>query len=170
VRRGTPVLPLPPDERKHWRNRALLTAAIVLVLAAFAEVEQTTPLLLTMVLLAGAVVAIGGLVIDTADFDSPDWDVAVDVDTFARGGDPGLAINVRLVENHLRARTDDAVLPGRIARLADARLQMLGLDPQDPGVRERALGPTLCAVLDGRVRALRLADIEECVRRIEELR
>ena len=159
-----------PIERRRWRDRALLTGFVVLVLVAFAKVEHTTPLLLPMVLLVGAVVAIGGLVLDAADFDSPDWDVAPDYDTFARGGDPGLATNVRLIANHLRARTEDAVLPGRLARLTDARLRRLGLDPQDPVVRERALGPTLCAVLDGQVRTLRLAEIEECVRRIEELR
>jgi hypothetical protein len=145
-----------------------LSAVVVLVLVVFARVEHTTPLLLPMVLLVGAVVAVGGLVLDAADFDSPEWDVAPDVDTFSRGGDPGLASNLRLVENHLRARHEDLVLPGRLARLTDARLRRLGLDAADPVVRE-SLGPTLCAVLDGRARTLRLAEIEECVRRIEEL-
>src|SRR4051794_7450168 len=102
-----------------------------------------------MVLLVGAVVAIGGLVIDAADFESPDWDVVPDIDTFARGGAPGVAVNVRLVEDHLRARREDLVLPGRLARLTHARLSRLGLDAADPVVRERVLGPTLCAVLDG---------------------
>lgn len=161
---------LPAAERRKWRARALVTAAVVLLLVAFAEVEHTTPLVLPMVLLVGAVVAIGGLVLDAADFDSPGWDVVPDVDTFARGEDPGVASNVRLVENHLRARTEDPVLPRRLARLTDARLERLGLDRDDPDVRERALGPTLTAVLDGTLRTLRLADIEECVRRIEELR
>jgi hypothetical protein len=157
-------------EGRRWRSRALLTGVVVLVLVAFARVEHTTPLVLPMVLLVGAVVALGGLVLDAADFDSPAWDVAPDVDTFARGGDPSLASNVRLIENHLRTRTQDSVLPGRLARLTDARLQRLGLDRDDPVVRDRALGPTLCAVLDGRARSLRLVEIEECVRRIEELR
>jgi hypothetical protein len=163
-----PVLTLPKAERRRWRDRALVTAAVVLVLVAFARVEHTTPLLVPMVLLVGAVVAIGGLVLDVADFDSPEWDVTPDVDTFAQGRDPGLASNVRLIENHLSARAGDSVLSGRLARMADARLRRLGLDRQDPGVRE-ALGPTLCAVLDGRAVNLRLAEIEECLRRIEEL-
>jgi hypothetical protein len=34
---------------------------------------------------------------------------------------------------------------------------------------DRQLGPTLTAVLDGPPRPLRRADIEECIRRIEEL-
>ena len=164
----TPVLSLTQAERRRWRGRVLLTAAIVLALAAFARVEHTTPLLLPMALLVGALVAIAGLVLDAADFDSPDWEVAPDIDTFARSGDPGLASNIRLIENHLRARREDLALPGRLARLADARLRRLGLDRGDPAVRQ-ALGPTLCAVLDGEARALRLPDIEECVRRIEHL-
>ncbi|MDX6325805.1 MAG: hypothetical protein QOK15_2159 [Nocardioidaceae bacterium] len=163
------VPPVPPDELRRWRNRALLTAVVVLVLVAFARVEHTTPLLLPMVLLVGAVVAIVGLVLDAADFDSPEWDVAADIDTFARGGDPGLATNVRLIENHLRARGEDEVLPRRLAGLAEARLRRLGVNAADPVVREQALGPTLGAVLEGKAHALRLAEIEECLRRIEEL-
>jgi hypothetical protein len=164
------VLTVRAAERRRWRNRALLAAAIVLLLVAISKVEHITPLLLPMVLLVGAVVAIGGLVLDAADIESPDWEVAPDFDTFARGGDPGLSSNLRLVENHLRARTEDLVLPGRLARLTHARLERLGLDAADPVVRETVLGPVLCAVLDGRARTLRLAEIEECVRRIEELR
>jgi hypothetical protein len=164
-----PRLPVPAAELRPWRNRALLTGAVVLVLVTLARVQHTTPSVVPTVLLVGAVVAIAGLVLDTADFDSPEWDVAPDIDSLGRGGDPGLASNVRLVENHLRTRAEDAVLPGKLARLTDARLRRLGLDAEDPVVRERALGPTLCAVLDGRTRTLRLAEIEECVRRIEEL-
>jgi hypothetical protein len=165
-----PLLPVVPGELRRWRNRALLTAGIVLLLAGLARLEHVTPLLLPMVLLVGAVVAIGGLVLDAADFDAPEWDVTPDLDTFARGGDPGLSTNVRLIENHLRTRTEDSVLPARLARLADARLRRLDLDRDDPVVRESVLGPTLCAVLDGRAHTLRLSQIEECVRRIEELR
>jgi hypothetical protein len=162
-------LPLPSADLRRWRNRALLAAAVVLVLVTFARLQHSTPSVLPTVLLVGAVVAVGGLVLDTADFDSPKWDVAPDIDSVGRGGDPGLTSNVRLVENHLRARTADLVLPRRLARLADARLRRLGLDAADPVVRERHLGPTLSAVLDGRTRTLRLAEIEECVRRIEAL-
>lgn len=160
---------LPAEEGRRWLKRALIAAAIVLVLAGFARYQHTMPRLLPLVLLVGAVVAIGGMVLDAADFDSPEWGVAPEVDTFARGGDAGLAGNVRLIENHLRARSEDPVLPARLAQLADDRLRVLGLDGEDPVVRERALGPTLCAVLDGRARTLRLTEIEECVRRIEEL-
>ena len=164
------MLTVPAAERRRWGTRALVWVVVVLLLVAISRVEHTTPLVLPMALLVGAVVAIGGLVLDAADVASPDWGVTADIDTFARGGDPGLARNVRLIENHLRARTEDAVLPGRLVQLTEARLERLGLDAADPGVRGNALGPTLSAVLDGRARTLRLAEIEDCVRRIEELR
>ncbi len=160
--------PLLPDERRRWRNRVLLTVVAVAVLVAFARVEHTTPLLLPMVLLVAAVIALGGLVIDAFDFESPDWEVAPSIDTFARSGDPGLARNVRLIENHLRARREDEVLPRRLAVLTDARLRRLGLNRAEPAVRQ-TLGPTLCAVLDGTAPPLSLADIEECVHGIESL-
>jgi hypothetical protein len=155
-------------EERRWRNRGLLAVAIVLLLVGFARVEHTRPLLVPMVLLVCAVVAIGGLLMDSADFVSPDWDVASDVDAAGQGQDAGLAGNVRLIENHLSARTEDSLLAHRLTRMTDDRLRRLGLDREAPDVRRR-LGPTLSAVLDGSVRSMQLADIEECIRRIEEL-
>jgi hypothetical protein len=157
------------QERRRWRNRGLLAVAVVVGLAVFARVEQTTPLLLPMALLVFAIVALGGLLLDASDFDAPDWEVIADVDTSAGGQDTGLAGNARLIENHLSARTEDPLLPARLVRTTHARLHRLGLDAQDHDVRRR-LGPTLCAVLDGSSRSLRLTEIEECIRRIEELR
>jgi hypothetical protein len=84
------------------------------------------------------------------------------------GQDAGLAGNVRLIENHLSSREVDPLLPGRIARMTSDRLSRLGLSRGDPAV-ERRLGPTLTAVLDGPPRRLKRSEIEECIRRIEEL-
>jgi hypothetical protein len=47
-------------------------------------------------------------------------------------------------------------------------MSRLGLSRGDPAV-ERRLGPTLTAVLDGPPRHLKRSEIEECIRRIEEL-
>ena len=52
--------------------------------------------------------------------------------------------------------------------MTDDRLSRLGLSRADPGVSQR-LGPTLKAVIDGPPRLLREDEIEECIRRIEEL-
>jgi hypothetical protein len=146
----------------------LLTLGVVLVLVGFARVEHTTPLLLPMVLLVGAVVAIGGMVVDAAGAAPARWDVEVDQAPGSGGQDQGLAGNARLLENHLSARQADPLLRGRLARMTDDRLARLGLRRGDPGVSAR-LGPTLTAVLDSPARLLSVAEIEECIRRIEEL-
>jgi hypothetical protein len=154
--------------RHRFVGRAVLVLVVVGLLVAFARIEQTTPLLLPMVLVVATVVAVGGLLLDTADFEVPSWDVPLEVGSGSSGQDMGLVGNVRLIENHLSARHADPLLPGRLARLADDRLAHLGLRRDDPAVRAR-LGPTLNAVLDGPARALRRDEIGECIRRIEEL-
>lgn len=158
------------NRRRRHRlvGRALAALAVVVVLVVFARVEHASPLLLPMVLVVATVVAIGGVLLDTADFEVPSWEVPLEVGSSSSGQDMGLVGNVRLIENHLSARHVDPLLPGRLARLAHDRLARLGLRRDDPAVRER-LGPTLNAVLDGPPRSLRRAEIEECIRRIEEL-
>jgi hypothetical protein len=141
---------------------------VVLVLVAFARIEHTTPLLLPMVLLVGAVVAIAGMVIDSGGAAPAVWIVDAEYDGTSSGQDQGLAGNARLLENHLSARQPDPLLQGRLARMTDARLARMGLRRGDPGVAAR-LGPTLTGVLDGPPRTLRLEEIEECISRIEEL-
>jgi hypothetical protein len=154
--------------RHRFVGRAFVVVAVVALLVGFARVEHTSPLLLPMVLVVATVVAVGGLLLDTADFEVPSWEVPLELGSTSSGQDMGLVGNVRLIENHLSARHVDPLLPGRLARLADDRLGRLGLRRDDPGVRDR-LGPTLNAVLDGPARTLRRTEIEECIRRIEEL-
>ena len=154
--------------RHRLVTRGLLVLGVVVALVVFARVEQASPLLLPMVLVVAAVVAITGVVLDTADFEVPSWEVPTEVRSGSSGQDAGLVGNVRLIENHLSARHADPLLPARLARLANDRLARLSLRRDDPAVRVR-LGPTLNAVLDGHTRSLREADIEECIRRIEEL-
>jgi len=154
--------------RNRWVVRGLLTLAVVLVLVAFARVEHTTPLLLPMVLLVGAVVAIAGLVIDSAGAAPAAWRIDPEYGGTSSGQDQGLAGNARLLENHVSARQADPLLQGRLARMTDNRLARMGLRRGDPGVAAR-LGPTLTSVLDGPPRRLHLDEIEECIRRIEEL-
>ncbi len=154
--------------RRRWLGRVVFAVLVVLALVAVARIEHTTPLLLPMILLVGAVVAIAGLVTDSGGADPADWRVITPFERASSGQDGGLAANVRLLENHLSARQPDPLLRGRLAHLADDRLRRLGLWRGDPGVDAR-LGPTLCEVLDGPLRPLRPSEIDECIRRIEEL-
>ena len=154
--------------RRRWTPRVLVAVLAVAVLVGFARIEHTTPLLLPMVLLVGAVVAIAGLVNDSGGADPPEWDVSAYVSRSSAGQDAGLAANMRLLENHLTSRQADASLQSRLARLTDERLARHGLRRDDPEVVTR-LGPTLTGVLDGPPRILRPTEIDECLRRIEEL-
>jgi hypothetical protein len=154
--------------RNRWVARGLLALVAVLVLVAFAEVEHTSPLLAPMILLVCAVVAIAGMVVDSAGADPAIWDIDTEYGGVTVGQDQGLAGNARLLENHLSARQADPLLRGRLGRMTDDRLARMGLRRGDPGVAQR-LGPTLTGVLDGPPRTLRLSEIEECIRRIEEL-
>jgi hypothetical protein len=154
--------------RNRWVLRAIAFAGGVAGLTVFAAVEGTRPRVLPTVLFVSAVVAIFGLLADSSPGDPADWSPIVEHTGTTVGQDAGLAGNARLIENHLSAREVDSLLRARLGRMTEDRLSRLGLSRADPEVGAR-LGPTLTAVLDGPLRPLRPAEIEECIRRIEEL-
>jgi hypothetical protein len=164
----TGLLGLRLTGHRRWVVRTVMVAVGVLGLTVFAAVEKTHPRPLPTVLLVCAVVAVFGLLNDVGGAEPTDWAPMGEYAVSATGQDPGLAANVRLLENHLTSRDTDPLLAGRLARMTSDRLSRLGLHRGDPAV-ERQLGPTLTAVLDGPPHALGRADIEECIRRIEEL-
>ena len=154
--------------RRRWWGRAVFACLVMAVIWGFTVFEKASPQLLPTALLVCAVVAIAGMVLDSGGADPPEWSVPAESVGTSSGQDSGLAGNVRLLENHLSAREADPLLRARFTRLTDERLARLGLRRGDPGVGQR-LGPTLIGVLDGPPRALQPAEIEECIRRIEEL-
>jgi hypothetical protein len=137
-------------------------------LTAFALVEDTRPRVVPTVLLVVALVAIYGMLVDAGGAEAASWTPAVESTVGPVGQDSGLAGNMRLLENHLSARDVDPILRGRLTRMVDDRVARLGLSRGDPAVVRR-LGPTLSGVLAGPPRSLKLAEIDECLRRIEEL-
>jgi hypothetical protein len=154
--------------RNRWVVRGLLVVLGTAGLWIFAAVEDTSPRVVPTVLLVGAGVAIYGMLADTGGAAPANWSPTGESTAGGSGQDSGLAGNMRLLENHLSAREVDPLLRGRLARMTDDRLSRMGLSRGDPEVEER-LGPTLAGVLDGPPRALRRSEIEECIRRIEEL-
>jgi len=146
----------------------VLVAVGIIGVTVFATVEDTHPRILPTVLLVGAMVAIYGMLSDTGGAAPPDWTPTVEYVAGWSGQDSGLAGNMRLLENHLSSREVDPLLRGRLERMTQDRLSRLGLSRGDPDV-ERRLGPTLTTILDGPPRPLRRSEIEECIRRIEEL-
>ena len=154
--------------RRRWTGRVVAAALVIGAISGFTVFEKASPQLLPTTLLVCAVVAILGMILDSGGADPPDWKVSAEFVGTSSGQDGGLATNVRLLENHLSARQADPLLRVRLIRLTDDRLARLGLRRGDPGVVQR-LGPTLTGVLDGPLRTLQPAEIEECIRRIEEL-
>jgi hypothetical protein len=158
--------------RKWTHSRWFVRVAIVLLglvgLTGFAAIEKTSPRVVPATLMVAAIVAIYGMLNDAGGAEPANWAPAVESVTTTGGQDSGLAGNVRLIENHLSAREVDPLLQERLARLTDDRLSRLGLSRGDPQVSQR-LGPTLSGVLGGPPRPMRREEIEECIRRIEEL-
>jgi hypothetical protein len=154
--------------RRRWLGRAAFAALVIAVISGVTLVEQASPRLLPTALLVCVLVAIAGLVLDSGGADPPEWSVPASSGVASSGQDAGLAGNLRLLENHLSARDPDPLLRERLTRLTDVRLARLGLRRGDPDV-DRRLGPTLLGVIDGPPRPLRPAEMEECIRRIEEL-
>jgi hypothetical protein len=155
--------------RRSWVTRAVLAAVVFACLAVGAAIDGATPRLFPMLLFACAVVALVALVHDTEVFGTVSWEADLSpAHSVTHTLDGGLFANVRLLENHLNARETDPALQSRLRRLTDTRLAQLGLHRSDPDVAAR-LGPTVAHVLDGPPRQLSMAEIEECVRRIEEL-
>jgi hypothetical protein len=153
---------------RRWIGRAVLAGFLVLAVVGGALYEHTTPDLLRLVLLVGAVVAVLSLVLDFSTVPEPDWEVVSARPVLPDGQDAGLSRDVRMLENHLTSRTVEPTLRRRLTMLTDARLAELGLERGDPGVDER-LGPTLSDVIDSPARQLSRDTLEECLRRIEEL-
>jgi hypothetical protein len=153
---------------RRWIGRAVVATLLVLAVVAGARYEHTTPDLPRLVLLVFMGIAVVGLVLDFSSVPEPDWEVVTARPVVPAGQDPGLSRNVRMLENHLTARTVEPVLKRRLTLLADLQLAELGLRRGDPGVDER-LGPTLCDVIDSPPRQLSRTTVEECIRRIEEL-
>lgn len=156
-------------DRRRWMRRGAIAALVFACLAVGAAIDGATPRLVPMLLFACAVVGLLALVHDTEVFDPVDWELyASEAHTTSYALDGPLFANVRLLENHLNSRETDPALQGRLRRLTDTRLAQLGLHRSDPVVAAR-LGPVVAGVLGGPPRRLSVAEIDECVRRIEEL-
>jgi hypothetical protein len=131
------------------------------------------PLRLGLLVLLG--VAVAGLVRDAleAGTGAPGWTAQPPRPMVPVGGDLRLAAYVRLVDGHLTAAGPDPALRNRLAALCDERLERRhGLDRADPAAHERLrelLGERLLDDLAGAPRRLRRDEIDDHLRRIEEL-
>jgi hypothetical protein len=150
-----------------WRlgGALVLTVGLYIAFSVLRFEPHALPLALLVLL---SVVAVG-LVVDGLGVDDQSW--AVDMARWATppGQDPRFSLYLRTIESHLTAQSPEPALRDRLAELAGRRLeQRHGVRRDDPRAAE-LLGPDLTAVLDGPPRRLSRAEIDRCVRRIEEL-
>jgi hypothetical protein len=149
--------------RAVWAVLAAVVLYVVLALLDFEPNPVRLPLLVLVCLAATA------LFVDAFGGDEQGWDVVPVKWAPQPGLDHGFASYLRVLEGHLTVDVPDAVLRDRLAGLARMRLdQRHGLTFTDPRADD-LLGPELIAVLTGPPRRLSRAEIDQCVRRIEEL-
>ncbi len=123
---------------------ALLLFAVLDVVFAVVDFAPDAPRLALLVLVGAAGV---GLLLDSVDDGGPPWPDRGSRPVLPRGSDARLSSYVRLVEDHLTARTPDGGLRDRLVELSGGRL---------------------AEELGGPVRRLSRAEIDDYLRRIEE--
>lgn len=146
--------------------QGLVAFGILEVVFTWVEFE---PDALRLGLLVALCVAVLALVQESLSDRGPRWSVHAVRPLSPPGSDVRLAAYVRLIENHLTARTPDRVLRDRLAVLCDERLERRhGLRRHDPAA-QALLGGNLLRDLEGPPRRLSRDEIDDYLRRIEEL-
>lgn len=154
---------------QRWWWRVLAGACFVAAIEVLAFVIGTGVDHLRLVLVVAVVGAAAGLVVDAAQVEGVRWQVAPERDDQQGSADPRTASYLRVLESHLTAREPGSALRDRLGDLADQALELrYGLERADPAALE-LLGPELVRVLSEPPRRLEVAEIDRCVRRIEDL-
>ena len=154
---------------RRWWWRALFGVLLAAVIQTIAVITHTSVDHLRLVLVVAVVVAALGLVVDAAQVESVRWPLATERGDEQGSPDPRTASYLRILESHLTAREPGTALRDRLGELADQALELRhDLSRADPTV-SALLGPELLRVLTEPPRRLDLAEIDRCVRRIEEL-
>jgi len=149
------------------RAGAAVAAYGVLLAATSALHFDPDPVLLALVLALGLTGL--WLFMDVAVDESMRWQPEPITLSMQAGRDARFDNYVRVIEAHLTAREPSPLLQERLAGLAASVLdQRYGLDLDDPHA-PALLGPDTMAVLRGPAHRLSLADVDQCVTRIEEL-
>ncbi len=149
-----------------WRlGGASLVTVVLYVVFARLEFE---PHAFALALIVVVSVIAAGLFVDGLGVETSTWTVEVERWATPPGRDPRFSVYLRTIESHLSAQAPDANLRDRLGELAGRRLERHGVRRGDSRAAE-LLGPELTAVMDGPPRRLSRAEIDRCVRRIEEL-
>ena len=154
---------------RTWGWRLVSGVVLLVVLDVVFTVVDFEPDHLRLALVVGLGTAVAGLVWDTLGDSGPPWAADRVGTAHSSGSDAHLATYVRLLESHLTAAHADSGLRDHLAGLCDERLaRRHGLTRADPAAAD-LLGRAMLEDLAGPPRRLRRGEIDEYVRRIEEL-
>lgn len=122
-----------------------------------------------VVLVSAAVVVLVGLLLDAVAPPTPTWVVEEAHLAEIHRRDPRTAANLRILEHHLATDRADAALRDRLAALTEQVLQVRHGERPETAHAYRLMGPELTRLVNDPPHRLDRAEIERCVRRIEEL-
>lgn len=154
---------------RRWRLRLGASAVAIVLLIGLLQVAGFEPDVLRSALVCLVCVALAWVTSDVLVDDGPAWRSAPAVAPASPGTDQRLATYRRILENHLQASTPDAHVRDALAGLARRALasrHQVGLG--DPAA-ERWVHPELLAVTTGAPRRLGGAELERCLRHVEEI-
>jgi hypothetical protein len=154
---------------RFWWGWLAATAAAYGVIWLLMVTVHTDPRPGRLLLLVALLTSVLALVNLNVISDAPDWEVHSSQPVTAPGQDARLGMWVRTIGGHLNARYTDSGLRDRLAELATRQLrQRHGLSLHDPAATA-LLGADVARILTDPPRSLSRTEIENCVRRIEEL-
>lgn len=152
-----------------WTRRLLLAAVAACVAFLLARWADLGPEPIPAMLIVLGLVVLTLSLLELTRAAAAGWDLETSEPVRPPGADARHDVWVRTIEGHLTARQPGEELRSRLSVLASDRLRRHhGLTPADPHAAA-LLGPELDRVLNGPVRRLSPAEIDDCVERIARL-
>jgi hypothetical protein len=150
----------------EWIAATAVVYGVFFVILVLLDVDpRPVPLLLLVSLLMAVLLLVNTNLVAGG----PDWEVQSSHPVNEPGQDARLGMYLRVIGDHLDAKSPDGALRDRLAELAATRLrQRHGIGLRDPGATD-LLGREVTDILTGPPRRLGRGEIEDAVRRIEGL-
>lgn len=158
------------SDARRWAWRGALAAGLGVALWVAAAATDLQPHPVPLLLLTALVVAVSGLVTDSlTTTGQAGWVPHTPVDPRTRARDARTSSHLHLLQTHVHGKQADVDLPRRLAELAEDRLQARHALSADSSRGRELLGPLLAQLADGAPRRLSVAEIDQCMNRIEAL-